>query len=69
MKMKTTLKIEGMSCEHCVMHVKEALEGVGGVKSAKVSLKTNSADVNHDENATRAMMEEAVAEAGYKVVA
>ncbi|MDR0400749.1 MAG: cation transporter [Treponema sp.] len=67
--MKTTLKIEGMSCEHCVMHVKEALEGVGGVKSAKVSLKTNSADVNHDENATRAMMEEAVAEAGYKVVA
>jgi copper chaperone CopZ len=27
--MKTTLKIEGMSCEHCVKHVKTALEGLG----------------------------------------
>jgi copper ion binding protein len=68
-KMKTALKIEGMSCEHCVKHVKEALEGIEGVKSAKVNLKKNSADVNHDEKVTLTMMEEAVAEAGYKVVA
>ncbi|MDR0732376.1 MAG: copper ion binding protein [Treponema sp.] len=67
--MKTTLKIEGMSCEHCVQHVKEALEGIGGVKSAKVSLKKNSADVKHDENVSLAAMEKAVDEAGYKVIA
>jgi copper ion binding protein len=67
--MKTALKIDGMSCEHCVKHVKEALEGITGVKSAKVNLKKNSADVNHDEQVTLAMMEQAVAEAGYKVVA
>ncbi|MDR1443261.1 MAG: cation transporter [Treponema sp.] len=67
--MKTALKIEGMSCEHCVQHVKEALEGIGGVKSAKVSLKKNGAEVNHAETVTLAMMEKAVEEAGYKVVA
>ena len=32
--MKTTLKIDGMSCEHCVTHVKDALEEVAGVGSA-----------------------------------
>jgi copper ion binding protein len=68
-KMKTTLKINGMSCEHCVKHVKEALEGVGGVTSAKVSLKTNSAEVTHDEKAELLQMKAAVAEAGYEVVA
>ncbi|MDR1971448.1 MAG: cation transporter [Treponema sp.] len=67
--MKTALKIEGMSCEHCVKHVKEALEGIGGVKSAKVNLKKNSAEVNHNGEVTQAMMEAAVAEAGYQVVA
>jgi copper ion binding protein len=68
-KMKTTLKIEGMSCEHCVMHVKKALEGIAGVKSAAVSLKTNSAEVDHDGKADLTLMKEAVTEAGYEVVA
>jgi copper ion binding protein len=67
--MKTTLKIEGMSCKHCVKHVKEALEGIGGVKSAKVSLKTNSAEVKLDETVSLAVMEKAVEEAGYKATA
>ncbi|MDR3248621.1 MAG: copper ion binding protein [Treponema sp.] len=66
--MKTALKIEGMSCDHCVKHVKEALEGIGGVKSAKVSLKDNSANVEHDEKVTLSQMKEAVVEAGYEVV-
>jgi copper ion binding protein len=67
--MKTTLKIEGMSCEHCVEHVKEALEGIEGVKSARVSLKTNSAEVDHNEKTDLARMKGAVTEAGYEVVA
>jgi copper ion binding protein len=67
--MKTALKIEGMSCEHCVQHIKEALEAIAGVKSARVSLKKNSADVNHAENVTLPLMEKAVEEAGYKVIA
>lgn len=65
--MRKLLKIEGMSCGHCVMHVQSALEDVPGVKSAKVDLLERSAMVegeNLDDQALRA----AVAEAGYKVV-
>ncbi|MDR1059088.1 MAG: cation transporter [Treponema sp.] len=65
--MKTTLKIEGMSCEHCVKHVTEALKAVRGVKSAKVSLKEKSAVVDHGEEANLALMKDAVTEAGYEV--
>ncbi|MCE1205869.1 MAG: heavy-metal-associated domain-containing protein [Spirochaetia bacterium] len=65
--MRKLLKIEGMSCGHCVMHVQSALEDVPGVKSAKVDLLERSAMVegeNLDDQALRA----AVADAGYKVV-
>ncbi len=41
----TMLKIEGMTCQNCVGHVKEALLSVEGVKEAKVSLEENSAHV------------------------
>jgi copper ion binding protein len=66
--MKTTLNIEGMSCEHCVKHVKEALEGVAGVKSAKVSLKDKSAGVEHGDQVTLESLKAAVTEAGYEAV-
>jgi copper ion binding protein len=65
--MKTVLKIGGMSCEHCVKQVTGALEGVNGVKSAKVSLKASNAVVKHDEGASLEAMKAAVVEAGYEV--
>jgi copper ion binding protein len=64
--MKTTLKIEGMSCEHCVQHVTEALKALGGVKSAKVNLKKKSAEVDHDESVSLEALKAAVSEAGYE---
>ena len=64
--MKTILQIEGMSCDHCVQHVKEALESVAGVTSAKVSLKENSAAVEHEANMNLTALKAAVEEAGYK---
>ena len=65
--METTLHIKGMACEHCVRHTKEALEAVGGVKSANVNLKNSSALVEHGEEVTLAALKAAVAEAGYEV--
>jgi copper ion binding protein len=64
--MKTKLNVTGMSCAHCVKHVTEALEGVAGVKSAKVSLKSNSAEVKFDAPATIDAMCAAVKDAGYE---
>lgn len=66
--MKKTLKIDGMMCDHCVHHVKEALSGVPGVESAEVSLSAKSAVVSGPA-LDEAAMKAAVAEAGYEVVA
>ncbi len=64
---KTHLKIEGMTCQHCVSHVTEALEGVAGVASAKINLKKGEAVVK-SEDASLEQLSAAVAAAGYKVV-
>lgn len=44
----TTLKVSGMSCQHCVKSVKEALEGRDGVLNATVDLSNGSAEVEYD---------------------
>jgi len=66
--MKTTLNINGMSCEHCTAHVKKALEAIGGVSVAQVSLKEKSAAVEHDDSVTLDALKMAVSEAGYEAV-
>jgi copper chaperone len=45
--MSTTLelKVTGMTCGHCEMHVKEALESVPGVVKAQADRNKNSATV------------------------
>lgn len=64
--MKKKLLVEGMSCGHCVKHVKEALLEVKGIKSAEVELATKSAVI--DGEAEDSAIKCAVEDAGYEVV-
>jgi copper ion binding protein len=64
--MKKTLTVEGMSCAHCVSHVREALESVPGVSKAEVDLDKKRAIVEGSSLDDEAM-KAAVAEAGYEV--
>jgi copper chaperone len=41
-----TLKVEGMSCQHCVGHVHKALAGVPGVGTVEVDLAKGEARVS-----------------------
>jgi copper chaperone CopZ len=66
--MKKTLSVEGMTCNHCVMHVTKALKEVAGVTSAIVDLASKSAVVEGGA-LDEAAMKAAVADAGYEVVA
>ncbi|HRI44314.1 MAG TPA: heavy metal-associated domain-containing protein [Fimbriimonadaceae bacterium] len=43
--MPITLRIEGMTCENCVRHVRQALESVPGVERALVELDAGRAVV------------------------
>ena len=66
--MKDTLKIEGMSCHHCVNAVEEALSGVEGVTVERVVL--GEAEVAYDPGAiNRNKLVEAIEEEGYAVAA
>ncbi len=57
------LKIKGMTCQHCAKTVKEALESVEGVKSARVYFPQGLAEV--EGNAETKNLIEAVRRAGY----
>lgn len=47
-----TLKVSGMSCEHCVRAVTQALQGTEGVQRASVDLQGARATVEYDESKT-----------------
>lgn len=64
--MKRSIKIEGMSCGHCVNHVKAALEALSEVESVTVSLEDKRAVITG--NASEASIREAIDEAGYEAV-
>lgn len=62
MTQHTVLHIEGMSCQHCVRAVDEALRSVAGVTVEQVEI--GSATVQADPGAVEAALV-AVSEAGY----
>lgn len=66
---KKILKVQGMTCNHCVMRVQKALQAVPGVQDAMVDLQKAEAAVTFDESKVDdAKLSTAVVEAGYKVV-
>lgn len=65
---ETTIKIEGMSCGHCVARVEKALKGIEGVTDAKVDLGEKKADIEFDPSkADEAKLKEAIEDVGYTV--
>jgi Cu2+-exporting ATPase len=68
-RMEKTLEIKGMMCQHCVAHVKKALEGVSGVSKVEVSLENKNAVIEASVTVADEALKAAVSEAGYEVTA
>ncbi len=62
-----TIKIQGMTCQHCVMSVTKALGKLSGLKNLKVDLVKGEATFENTQNISRASIRQAVEDAGYKV--
>ena len=63
---ETTIQIEGMSCQHCVMRVKKAVDGLAGV--VKYDVEVGQAKVAFDESKIQKKeIENAIVKAGYKI--
>ncbi len=64
--MKKTMSVEGMMCQHCVAHVKEALEKIDGVLSANVDLDAKTAVIELSQDIADDVLVSTVAAEGYE---
>ncbi len=67
--MSSTIKLDisGMTCNHCVMHTRKALEAIPGVSAVEVNLEPGGAVVEAEGVDAQTLIA-AVKEAGYDAV-
>lgn len=66
--MTKTIYIEGMMCQHCVAHVKKALEAIEGISSADVNLKEKKAVMTLNNDVDESIIISAIKNGGYEPV-
>lgn len=64
---KKILHVEGMMCNNCAKHVKDALEKVAGVSNAEVDLAAKTATVTLAADVADDILKNAVIEEDYEV--
>lgn len=65
--MNKTIKIEGMSCEKCVAHVKDALEEISGIEKVTVDLQEGKAVIEGNDVSDE-VIKEVIEDEGYDVI-
>lgn len=63
---KVIIKVTGMTCGHCEMHVRQALEQVEGVKKAIADRKKEQAVITCSKTVPASTLIEAVKKTGYE---
>jgi copper chaperone len=63
----TTYRVSGMTCDHCVRAVTDALSGVPGVTGVEVALDAGEATLSSEAPLDRAAVRAAVEDAGYEL--
>jgi copper ion binding protein len=63
----TTVKVKGMTCQHCVMAVKKALGYLDGVRNIDVDLSKGEVQFENSKGIAADKIREAIESAGYQV--
>jgi copper chaperone len=66
--MATTLKVKGMSCQHCVMSVTKALSQLEGIKNVQVDLVKGEVRFDNTKEVASNQIEKAISDAGYEII-
>ncbi len=61
-----TVKISGMSCQHCVASTKKALEDIEGISNVQVNL--DNAEATYDGDVDQQVIKEAITKIGFELV-
>lgn len=63
---EATILVDGMSCQHCVVRVKKAVEGLAGVSD--LAVEVGQVKVKFDDSKLQKKdIEDAIVKAGYKI--
>ena len=61
-----SVKIKGMSCQHCVASTTKALEAIPGITNVRVDLDQGQA--HYDGEVDKKVIEDAISKIGFEVV-
>tara|TARA_B100000686_G_C16395299_1_gene764504 strand:+ start:238 stop:447 length:210 start_codon:yes stop_codon:yes gene_type:complete len=65
---KKTIKVDGMTCEHCVEVVQKAVNEVSGVECIDINLNAKQVSVSYDDGkANLNVIFEKIKEAGFEI--
>ena len=64
----TTIKVKGMSCQHCVASVTKALSDIDEVTDVQVSLEKGEATFNEKNQVAEQTIKDAITKIGFEVV-
>jgi copper chaperone len=62
-----TIKIKGMSCQHCVNAVTKALSEIEGVSNVKVNLSAGEASFDEAQPVNAETVAEKIKKAGFEI--
>lgn len=66
--METTLLVDGMSCQHCVRAVVNAVGELDGVHSVDVNLDDKTVKISHESTTNIEEIKAAIEDEGYVVL-
>lgn len=66
--MSKTIKVKGMSCQHCVMSVTKALSAIEGIEDVQVSLEKGEATFAENSPVSDQTIKDAITKIGFEVV-
>lgn len=64
--MKTTIKVKGMSCQHCVAAVTQALKEIAALEDVSVDLEKGEATFRETGPVDKNLIRERIKKAGYE---
>jgi len=63
-----TIKVKGMSCQHCVASVTKALSEIEGISDVQVSLEKGEATFNENSPVPAQTLKDAITKIGFEVI-
>lgn len=63
-----TIKVKGMSCQHCVASVTKALSEIEGIADVQVSLEKGEATFTENNPVPEQTIKDAITKIGFEVV-